>query len=536
MHPDHRPLRRAALRVLLAVFTATAPFAGALVAVGYAPAAHVEIAGQDVSVKPVIGQDTSRLLSGALVRPEHARIAVLGKDVGVDVDADWNRLIPSDKQTRAYLTALWQDPTPQIGRIQDAARRHIIVWGAAGFGTGLLAVAALWGGLAYRERRLRRLPEEQADVVRRHNRRLRRSLAVVGAVSLVAVDAAAVGVWRHEDHHVVVSSPVFAGTTLEGTEVNGLAAEVLPFLSILQPRSTFYDTAAANLETALADRPTLQRTGDEVVLVLAEDFEDVNGMARQVGLAADLVDANFLALTGDLTFAGLPVETYIVDTVDYYSQNRPVYFTPGLHDTPVVIAAAEARGWHVGEGDVVDADGVSLLTAPDPRLSTVGSFGTGNVLRDPDVDTDTFVADTVDRACEDQPDFVVLHDHLLGRRIAEAGCQRIAVLDGRSFQFVGPQEVPTTSGEPAVEFTGGSSGGHVDTRPDPGDIDHPARFAILTVQPDGRDTTYAVVTVNPDASVTVTPEIRLDVPYERFVSTGHTGLSEPALGARPGRP
>ena len=63
----------------------------------------------------------------------------------------------------------------------------------------------------------------------------------------------------------------------------------------------------------------MRRSDDEVVLVLAEDFEDVNGMARQVGVAADLVDASFLALTGDLTFAGLAVETYIIDTVDYYS-------------------------------------------------------------------------------------------------------------------------------------------------------------------------------------------------------------------------
>ena len=318
-------------------------------------------------------------------------------------------------------------------------------------------------------------------------------------------------VWRHDDHHVVVSSPVFAGTTLEDTEVNGLAAEVLPFLSILRPRSTFYDTAAANLEAALADRPTLERTGDEVVLVLAEDFEDVNGMARQVGLAADLVDASFLAITGDLTFAGLAVETYIIDTVDYYSDNRPVYFTPGLHDTSVVLAAAQARGWNVADGSTVEAEGLDLLTLQDPRLSTVGKFGSGNVLRDPEVDTDQFVADTIERACEDQPDFVLLHDHLLGRRIAEAGCQDIAVLDGRSYQFVGPQKVPTTSGGPAVEFTGGSTGGHVDTRPDPGTIAHPARFAILTVQPETGDTSYAVVTVNPDTSVTVTPEISLDV-------------------------
>jgi hypothetical protein len=530
-----------ALRIVTVALFVTFPFACALVAVAYAPPSHIEVAGQRVSVKPVLGQDTSRLLGGALVRPDHAHIDVLDLDIGVDVDADWNQLIPSDKRTRAYLTALWDDPTPQIGRLQDAARRHVVIWSGAGFLAGAAAVAATWVALAYRRHRLGSYPPEEADLVRRHNRRLRGVLAVVATAAVLAVDVVAVRIYQHEDHHRIVSSPVFAGTSLEGTEVNGLAAEVLPFLSILRPRSTFYDTVADNLERALAERPSLRRADDEVVLVLAEDFEDVNGMARQVGLAADLVDASFLALTGDLTFAGLAVETYIIDTVDYYSDHRPVYFTPGLHDTDVVIEAAAARGWHVADGQTVDADGLSLLAVPDPRVSTVGGFGAGSVLRDADADVDQVVSDAIAEACEEPPDLVILHDHLLGRRIAEAGCQEVAVLDGRSYEFIGPQEVPVASElvasrESSVEFTGGSTGGHVTTVPDPGSIKSPARFAILSVQPDSSDATYAVVTVLPDGTVTVTPEISLDVPYEEFVDTGRTGLAADGALPQPGRP
>ena len=530
------PVARLVLRIAVVALFVGFPFACALVAVAYAPPAHIEIAGQTVSVKPVLGQDTSRLLRGALVRPEHAHLDLIDKDVGVDVDGDWNRLIPSDKRTRAYLTALWDDPQPQIGRLQDAARRHVTFWGGAGFLAGVVVVAGVWSGLAFRRRRLRGYPPEQAELVRRHNRRLRGALAVVGTAALLAVDVVAVRVYQHDDHHTVISSPMFEGTALEGTEVNGLAAELLPFLSILRPRSTFYDTVADNLERAIAERPSLRRSGDEVVLVLAEDFEDVNGMARQVGLAADLVDASFLALTGDLTFAGLAVETYIIDTVDYYSDHRPVYFTPGLHDTDVVIEAAAARGWHVADGSTVDAEGLSVLLASDPRISTVGGFGTGSVLRDPDVDVDQFVADTIEEACAEEPDLVILHDHLLGRRIAEAGCQGVAVLDGRSYQFVGPQDVPVPSGTPATEFTGGSTGGHVTTVPDPGNIKSPARFAILSVQPDGGDATYAVVTVDPDSTVTVTQEISLEVTYQEYLDTGHTGLPADTDLALPGRP
>ena len=80
------------------------PVSSAILAVAFAPPTRIEIAGQRVSVKPVIGQDTSRLLDGALVSPYHAHVALIGKDIGVDVDADWNRLIPSDKRTRDYLT------------------------------------------------------------------------------------------------------------------------------------------------------------------------------------------------------------------------------------------------------------------------------------------------------------------------------------------------------------------------------------------------------------------------------------------------
>ncbi len=110
-----RTLRPIAVVALLV----SVPFASALVALRVAPASHVEIAGQPVSVKPVLGQNTSRLQSGALIRPEHAHVGLLGIDVGVDISANWNQLIPSDKQTRQYLIALWDDPKPEIERIRE---------------------------------------------------------------------------------------------------------------------------------------------------------------------------------------------------------------------------------------------------------------------------------------------------------------------------------------------------------------------------------------------------------------------------------
>jgi hypothetical protein len=250
-----------------------------------------------------------------------------------------------------------------------------------------------------------------------------------------------------------------------------------------------------------------------MTFVVAEDFEDVNGMARQVGLAAKLLDADFIALSGDLTFAGKPIESYLIDTVDYYSDQRPVYFAPGLHDTEAIVQAAAARGWHVADGRTQTIGGLTLLTAPDPRVSLVGDFGVGDILRNPDVDLDTFLADTTSEACATRPDFVLLHDHVLGRQIAESGCQRAAVLDGRSYELVGSQRVPTKAGGHSWELTNGSAGGHVSTEPDPGDLQHPARFMVLTWSPGNHRGGYAVVTVLPSSEVTVSPRLGLHQPY-----------------------
>jgi len=511
-------------RLVLGVLLVLAPFAGAVVAIRYAPAAHLEVVGQDVSVKPVLGRNTTEMESGAIVRPEHGEIPVLGKDVGLDLHVDWNELIPQDKRTRAALTQLWDDPQPEIARITDTARSYVIRWAAIGFGAVVVLEAGTWFELRLRRRRIATYSPAEARLVVAHNRRLRIVGAAIALAVVAALDVAAVRIYSYDDQRTVVGSPVFAGTSMAGTEVNGLVGEVVPFLSIIEPRNDFYDQVSDNLDAALAKQP-LEAGKGQVLFVAGEDLEDVNGMARILGRAADLTDADFLAYTGDLTFGGKSVESYIIDTIDYYSGGTPVEFAPGLHDTDTIVAAAEARGWQVGDGTTHEIAGIKLLSAADPRISTVGDFGSGTVLRDDDVDTSTFVDDVGDEVCASSPDVVLLHDHRLGNRIAARGCHTAMVLDGRSYTLVGPQEVPTADGHTATEFTGGSTGGHDTTVPDPGTIKSPATMEAFLYDKATGETHYSVITVKTDASVTVTPWISLQVPYADYVADGRT---EPA--------
>ena len=500
-----RTIGRYAVRVAVVVLLALAPFAGAVVAVRLAPPAEVVIAGQTVQVKAVIGRDTTEFQDGAIVRPEHAHVGALGVgvDVGLDLSLDWNRLIPQDKQTRGYLTQLFDDPTPAMAEIRDSARTYIVRWAAIGFAGVLLVEVVVTLLVRQRRRRLAALPPPVAEAVAAHNARLRASAVALGAVAVLALHALAVQTLAHRDQKVVVGNPFFNGTALAGTQVQGLVSEIVPFLSVLEPHSAFYDEVSDNLDEALADRD-LRVGQDDVLFIAAEDVEDVNGMARIIGRAAKLTGADFIAYTGDLTFAGKAIESYLLDTIDYYSEDVPVEFAPGLHDTPAIVQAASARGWTVADDKTHDVSGISMLSLADPRVSTVGDFGTGTVLRDEDVDVQQFVDDAIEESCSTEPDIVLLHDHTLGAKIAQAGCQKAAVIDGRSFRRVGPTVHTTTDdGSTSLEYTIGSAGGHVDTEPNPGDIQHPATFEAFSVEPETGALHVSVFTVRPNASVEV---------------------------------
>lgn len=501
-------MRRVGRRAALAVVTlllVLAPVAGAVVAVRAAPPARAVVAGQTVHVKPVIGRDTTELQGGAIVRPEHARLGVgkVGRDVGLDLSVDWNRVIPQDKQTRAYLGQLFDDPAPAMAEIRRVARAYVVRWAAVGFG-GVLAVELVGALLVLqRRRRLRLLPPDVARAVAAHNARLRATVVAVCALTLVALHVGAVRVLAADDHRTVIGSPFFSGTALAGTQVNGLAAEVVPFLSVLEPHSAFYDEVSDNLDVVLAD-VDLRVGEDDVLFLAAEDLEDVNGMARVIGRAAKLSGADFIGYGGDLTFAGKRVESYLLDTIDYYSEDVPVEFAPGLHDTETIVQAAATRGWRVADDRTHEVAGISLLSLADPRISTVGDFGVGTVERTKGVDVEEFVDDAIEEACATHPDVVLLHDHLLGARIAKAGCQEAAVIDGRSFRRVGAQLRTTADGDATLEYTMGSAGGHVDTTPNPGVIQHPATFEAFSLDPETDALSVSVITVRPNGSVQVT--------------------------------
>ncbi|MDB5169770.1 MAG: hypothetical protein JWN82_166, partial [Candidatus Saccharibacteria bacterium] len=85
------------------------------------------------------------------------------------------------------------------------------------------------------------------------------------------------------------------------------------------------------------------------------------------------------------------------------------------------------------------------------------------------------------------------------------------VIDGRSYDFGGPRYYNTAADTTAVEYTNGSGGGHTNTKPNLGAIKNPAAYSAFTYDTVTGEWQYSVFTVRPDASVSITPLVKLAV-------------------------
>lgn len=497
--------RHACLKAAEILVATTFPFAVSATAVQFGPPEHIEIAGQDVAVKPVIGKNTSDL-DGAVVRPDHKTL--FGKDIGLSVHTNINNLLPQSKQERTYLAQLWQDPKPEIERIKDAANDYMLLWGGGGLAAGALLEAGALATIGRQRHKARALTEANRELIRTHNSGRNKAEAAIAGAVLLGVYAVGLQTLGHQDHYDVRPHPQLNGTALAGTEVNGLAGRVIPVaVALLNPdQANFYERATANLESAIANTPALQeRNDDEVVYVVADDIEGVGGMAKLFGAAARAIHADGLIYTGDWTFGGSSMESYILDYPTYYSGHLPLRTAAGPHDTDTILQAEASRDdITVADNKTHTYDGLDQLILNDPRISTIGRFGTADIQRDPEATIDDFIANAVKEICETRPDLLALHDYKLADHIISQAqlqnCPLPLVIDGRSYNTLGQRTHSVANGNSTIEFTNGSAGGHTNTDPNLGIIQNPATLTVVKINKTLGTVTFVPITIKPDGT------------------------------------
>jgi hypothetical protein len=529
--PEQEPAasrwRNATIKTAKILIGATFPLALSATAIEHGSPEHIEIAGQDVAVKPVIGKNTTDF-EGAVIRPEHKRL--FGMDIGVNIQTDLNNLLPQDKQERGYLAQLWQNPEPEKERIQEAAKDYMLKWGLGGLAVGLLMEGGAYGMVRLQRRRLSAEPEIRQKLITRHNAPRNWLEAGLAATAVTGIYATGVHALAHEDHHVVQAQPALNGTPLEGTEVNGLAGRLVPLaVALFSPQQEhFYEKATANLQEAIDKVPSLlTRQDGEVLYLSADDIEGVGGMAQLYGTAAKTMDADRLLYTGDWTFGGSSLESYILDYPGYYSEHLPILSAAGLHDTDTILQAEASRDdITLADNQTHTYEDLKLLMLNDPRVSTIGRFGTADLLRDPNVDVNTFVANAVQDVCNTHPDLVALHDHKLADLIIQAahqqGCELPLVIDGRSYTTLGVQQHDADNSLRTVEYTNGSAGAHTNTNPNPGIIESDASMTPFIINKETGTVTFFPITVHPDASVTIDRLTTNLTAPEAATGRGHT--------------
>lgn len=490
------------------------PLAAGLVAIENAPANRVEIAGQDIAVKPVLGQDHTKIADGAVLRPEHYQIPVINKAVGIDVDANWNDILHQlqDKPSRDALTQLANDPEPEIARIQASAENYMLKWGL-GVAGGVAAVELFGlGAVQLTRKRIKNEPEAMQASIHRVVRPWAYGGAAVVLSGAVLISASAVHTYTHNDSRVIIGSAELAGGKLgNDTQLVGGLGDAAPYVeSLLEVNNPFYDKVSINLAEAIAERPELQTTKDEQLFFAADDFQGNQGMARIYGESINLTDADASFYLGDWTDLGKLFETPLIDAYMYRAGDTDSYATLGLHDTDEIIQTEQDRGITMADNKTKVINGFRVLLLNDPRVSGIGSLNGVDSLRDPKIDVDTFIENAVQEIADNQPQLLFMHDNKLAKLILdELAANQILppalVVDGRNYQFEGARDYPAVDGSNAVEYTLGSGGAHFDTKATTDAITtrNPGTYSAFKYNDATKEWYYFSFTVNTDASVDI---------------------------------
>ncbi|MBV9822943.1 MAG: hypothetical protein JO144_11950, partial [Actinobacteria bacterium] len=339
------PLVARLLTVLALVIT---PLAAGLVAIAWAPPAHVRDIGLDglsAQVNLRIGGNAVQINSGLLGGLRRPGPVVLGKHIGLDIrpnDLDLTLFSSTGTLDRStidvvgHLFADSQARRDEQTKVADAVLRY---YGTVGFGTVyLVAMLEIFGYayLKYRRRALERLSPRQRVAVladRGPERRAARPLAIAAMLAILT-PAGYLCSPLSDRHQPIEADPALAHTFLAGWQVTGpfqplIAQAVTTVDSLGKSEQAFYDRVSANRDAAFEARfgvPTLPPSPDILRVAVLDDLQGTSGMARVVGESAQHVSADAIVNLGDLTATGTEQESYLsylksytVDVLAHYA-------------------------------------------------------------------------------------------------------------------------------------------------------------------------------------------------------------------------
>lgn len=369
---------------------------------------------------------------------------------------------------------------------------------------GILAGAGamlLYAGLGERSRR-----EIASGLGHSRFARVRPGPVMLAAATLSAAVAIAPSTASASGNTSIPVSNVFDDTPLEGMRVTGkLLPELVntvgkDILDRWRENDEFYDQVIDNLRRSFDENLHVRPHDGYPIMLFYTDLHCNVGMARVVGEAARLTDADIIADGGDTTMGGTAIEEFCVQVLGKELPGVERLVAGGNHDGSVTENHLRRHDFTVLDGQTVEADGLRILGDDDVRRSQFGvpmrQTGDESVVE--------FGHRLADTACSDPTgvDILLVHEPDAAEEVLERGCVT-TVLSGHMHRGV-IQTIELPGGTNAFHLNGDNASGATSDRPSLGPVDKESPAALYIVKfnrQTGRAIYYQTITVHADASV-----------------------------------
>jgi hypothetical protein len=237
---------------------------------------------------------------------------------------------------------------------------------------------------------------------------------------------------------------------------------------------------------------------DLVTFLMVSDLHCNVGMARVVGEAVRLAEADAVLNAGDTVISGTSVEQFCVSALaEAVPSGVPIVVADGNHDTALTSEQERRAGNVVLAGEPITVAGVRILGDAEPNITTVTE---GLRLRGEETRGEMALR-LAERACEaaqagERIDVLLVHNPRAGVTPMASGCVTLQ-LSGHFHRQVGP----THQGMGTL-YAGGSTAGATAGRTSIGPLQSPGVMTVLRFDPLAhRPVDYRIITVGTDRAV-----------------------------------
>ncbi len=253
----------------------------------------------------------------------------------------------------------------------------------------------------------------------------------------------------------------------------------------------FVQKVDTNLKAAQKIIPLLTPTQQTKTVLFEAGMKCNNVVAKNTGSVYKIAKPSMFISAGDLAGTGTPLDSQCIDTLAFRIKGKKLV-SPGNHDSDQAIKAMHDNGFEILDGKTVDANGLRVLGAINPRES-IPLAGTRPRVGDSVSSTAALSDQLATVACNDIEgvDIIVANEPRSVEQVQQRSCGKLVVSAVR-----GEHQINIKNPEIMLASSSGTENGALNIgRPDAtgertivefdSKTHRPLRYQIIRIKPDG---------------------------------------------------